>query len=165
MSGTIDYAQVALMATYRVGFQPPAVCTLSAGELYVEVDPATGGTPRLWVGTPPHIGFAGNTALMVSTTPPPTASAIVVAPIANPSPSIAVAVSGTVAPGAAIELAALTGTNLDFLSQVTGWSPWDATAGNFNMTWYLPPGDYYRIRVRMHHRPQTFTDSNLFAVR
>jgi hypothetical protein len=164
VSGTVDYASVSLMSTYRVGFQPPAVSSLKAGELYVEVDPAVGGAPRLWVGTPSHIGYAGNNALLVSQTVPPAASAITIAAIANPSPSNAVAVSGTVAPGALLELAAMTGTNLDYLTQVTGWSPWDATAGTFSMTWYLPPGDNYRIRARMHHRPQTYTDSNLFAV-
>lgn len=164
MSGTIDYASVKLFSTYRVGFQPPPVSSLKPGELFVEVDPAVGGSPRLWVGVPPHIGFAGNNALIVSSVPAPAASVITINPIANPVTSHNVVIAGTVAPGALIEIAGMTGTNPDYLSQVTGWSPWDATAGNFNMTWWLPVNDNVRVRVRMHHRPQTYIDSNIFRV-
>jgi hypothetical protein len=32
------------------------------------------------------------------------------------------------------------------------------------VTWYLPPGDNYRVRVRMRDDPSVFVDSNLFLV-
>jgi len=148
------------MATYRVGFLSPELGSLAAGELYVEVTPAGGDLPRLWVGTPQHVGVSGNVALMV-----PAAvtdlSVITVDPVDNPSSAHTVHITGTVVPGCEIELAALQGQDL---VQVTSWSPWDAGSGAFDVLWYLPPGDDYRVRARMRAAPESYTDSNLFLV-
>jgi hypothetical protein len=160
---TPDLSTVALLATYRVGYLPPAVCSLAPGELFIEALPPGGGVPRLWVGTARQSGFPGNnTLLMPDLTVTP--SAIAINPIANPASAHTVRITGTVTPGAEIELAALQGTDPMFFNQVTAWSPWDASGGTFDMTWYLPPGDHYRVRVRMRADPNTFADSNLFAV-
>jgi|SRR5580765_560194 len=154
----VDLETVTLMGTYRVGYLPPEMHSLVAGELYLEVTPAGGGPPRLWVGAPSHSGLSGDVALLL---PEPTGStsAIMLDDIANPSPSDEVRITGTVDPGDEIELAALQGE-----AQVNTWSPWDATTGDFTITWYLPAGDNYRVRVRMRSDPETFVDSNLFAV-
>jgi len=173
-----------LYPTYRAGTSPPRAFALQEGELYVEYAPAGGGNARLWVGLPASSGAAGNIALLVGGDPSATPSTIAIDPMDNPSPQSSVHISGTVDPGVVIELAALQGLNEDYLIQVTDWSPWDATqnkmtmigedpedpvsnphlVGGFDMTWWLPLGDNYRIRVRMQQQPQTFVDSTIFSV-
>lgn len=155
---SVDLETVSLLGTYRVGFLPPEMHSLAPGELYIEAAPAGGGPPRLWVGAPSHSGLSGDVALLVPA-PAGSTAALMLDDIANPSTSHAVHITGTVEPGEAIELAALQGVN-----QVNAWSPWDASAGTFDITWYLPPGDNYRVRVRLRSDPETFVDSNLFAV-
>lgn len=155
---------VSLLSTYRVGTSPPPACSLQPGELYVEIHVATGVPPRLWVGTSQQAGRAGNVALIVSDTPVPTPATISIDPIANPSSDNTVTITGTVAPGCAIELAALAGTDAQFYQQLNEWSPYDAADGTFAVTWWLPAADNVRVRVRMHDDPQTYADSNLFAV-
>jgi len=174
-----------LFPTYRAATTPPRAFSLLEGELYVEYAPAGGGNARLWVGLPASTGAAGNVALLVGApNPPPSPSVITVDPIDNPSKQSAVHITGGVDPGVVIEMAALQGLNEDYLIQVTDWSPFDATpgavtmigvlgedpvsnphlVGGFDVTWWLPLGDDYRIRVRMQDQPQTFADSNLFSV-
>lgn len=161
----IDLGHTQTMGGYSVGYVPPEVCSLAPGLLFVELTPAGGGAPRLWMGTVPGSGFAGNVACILAPgVVPPAPSAITIDPIDNPSQAIAVHITGTVTPGAEVELAAIMGTNMDYLDQVTTWSPWDASSGTFDVTWYLPPGDNYRVRVRMRDDPQVYTDSGLFLV-
>jgi hypothetical protein len=52
------------MGTYRIGYLPPKPESLSPGELYIEVAPAGGGAPRLWVGIPPAQDFSGNVGFL-----------------------------------------------------------------------------------------------------
>jgi hypothetical protein len=163
MSGTVDRSQVALLSTYRVGILPPELCSLTPGELFIEVVPSAGGAPRIWVGTAKLTGYAGNLAL-ISPVLTPTPSTITPQAIANPSPSAAVRIRATVAPGCVIEMAALAGSNMDFFTHVSPWSAWDATTIPVDVTWYLPPGTPYRVRFRMRDTPQVYVDSNLFAV-
>jgi hypothetical protein len=158
MAASPDLSTVAILSSYRVGYLPPPFGSLAAGELYIEVTPAGGGVPRLWVGTAEPAGFAGNVALAVPQNLA-TPSVITIDAINNPSPSNAVNITGTVDPGTEVELVALQGD-----VQVNPFSPWDATSGSFDVTWYLPPGDNYRVRVRMRADPEIFADSNLFAV-
>jgi len=154
-----------LYPTYRAGDTPPQAFGLEPGELYVEYAPAGGGNARLWVGLPASAGAAGNTAILVGApATPPAPSTIEIDAIDNPSPQSTVHITGSVAPGVEVEIAALQGLNPDDLVQVLSWSPWDATGGSFDVTWWLPLGDNYRVRVRMQDHPQTFTDSNLFSV-
>lgn len=149
---------------YRVGTDPPYACSLQPGELFVEVDIASGIAPRLWVGTTRGSGFTGNLALIVTGTPP-AASTLVVAAVPNPSTSTSVRVTGTAAPGCLLQLAALAGTDVNTLNQLTDWVTFDASAGTFDVTFgRLPPATNVRVRVQMRDRPQTFQDSNLFAV-
>jgi hypothetical protein len=155
---------VQLQSTYRIGSDPPALCSLQPGELFVEIDIATGVAPRLWVGTKPANGYSGNVALIVALTPKPAHSDIVIDPVANPSPDNQVSISGTVAPGAVIELAALAGLDPDHFEQLNPWSPVDASSGSFAVSWWLQAADNVRIRARMHDDPQTYVDSNLFQV-
>jgi hypothetical protein len=149
---------------YRVGTDPPHACSLQPGELYVEIDIATGVAPRLWVGTKQANGFAGNLALVVSEVSPGAPSDIQVNTVDNPCENNTVHIVGTVTPGAVIELAALAGTNTETLDQLNDWSPYDASDGTFDVSWWLPARDNVRVRVRMHDDPQTYQDSNLFAV-
>ena len=154
-----------LYGTYRAGPTAPRSFGLQEGELYVEFAPAGGGNARLWVGLPAEAGAAGNVALLVGgPTTPPAPSTIAVDPVDNPSYQSAVHFTGTVEPGVEVEIAALQGLNPEDLIQMTDWSPWDATDGTFDVTWWLPAGDNVRIRVRMQDQPQTFADSNLFSV-
>ena len=60
----VDPETVSLMSTYRVGYLPPKPESLSPGELYIEVAPAGGGAPRLWVGIPAAQDFSGNVGLL-----------------------------------------------------------------------------------------------------
>jgi hypothetical protein len=160
-----DPGQVTAMAGYDIGFLPPPLCDLEAGRLYVELTPPGGGVPRLWAGTAPESGFPGNAVLLIPVLPEtPEAVDIVIDAIDNPSPNDTVHIAGTVTPGAEIELCAYTGTGA-FLDQATNWSPWDATAGTFDMAWWLPTGDNYRIRARLRSDPRVYADSNLFAAR
>jgi hypothetical protein len=151
---------------YKVGFLPPALCSLAPGVLFVELTPAGGGAPRLWVGAVHESGFPGNVVRLVApgVAEPVPPSTITIDPVANPSVTVAVNITGTVAPGAEVELAAVIGANPEYYDQVTGWSPWDASGGAFDVTWYLPPGDNYFVRVRMRDDPSVFVDSNLFQV-
>ena len=56
----IDPETVTLMATYRVGFLPPADGSLSAGEIHIELAPM----PRLWLG-----GLDNTVVLMIAAPP------------------------------------------------------------------------------------------------
>ena len=60
----VDPETVSLMGTYRVGYLPPKAESLSPGELYIEVAPAGGGAPRLWVGIPAAQDFSGNVGFL-----------------------------------------------------------------------------------------------------
>jgi hypothetical protein len=65
----VDIQTVTLMTTYRVGFLPPEMGSLAAGEFYVELpQPDTHGVPRVWIGVPAYGGVSGDTALLI---PPP----------------------------------------------------------------------------------------------
>jgi hypothetical protein len=163
MSGTVDRSQVLLQTTYRVGILPPNLCSLTPGELFIEVVPSGGGAPRIWIGTAKLTGYSGNVAL-ISPVLTPTPSVITPQAIANPSPSAAVRVRATVAPGCVVEMAALAGSDINFFTHVSPWSAWDATSAPVDVTWYLPRGDHYRVRFRMRDTPQVYVDSNLFAV-
>lgn len=156
---SVDLETVTLMSTYRVGYLPPEMNSLAPGELYVEAAPPGGGPPRLWVGAPSHVGLAGDVALLAPAPADTSGTVIAIDPVDNPSPSNAVHISGTVTPGTEIELAAIQGSD-----QVNTWSPWDASAGSFDITWYLPPGDNYFIRARLRANPENYADSGLFAV-
>jgi len=157
-----DLQTVMTLPGYRVGYLPPPVGSLPPGLLYVEQTPPGGGAPRLWIGTAPGSGFAGNTALLIPGVTIPS-SVIAVNDPDNPSPNDAVVISGTVEPGCEVEIAALSGTDPDQLVQLTNWSPWDASSGAFDTVWWLPEGDNYRIRVRMRDDPSVYADSALFA--
>lgn len=159
-----DPGLVQTMSGYDIGFLPPPLCALAPGRLYVEVTPPGGGVPRLWAGTAPGSGFAGNAALLVPALTDPPTGIITIDTIDNPSPNGAVHIAGTVSPGGEVEVCAFQGTG-DYLDQATNWSPWDATAGTFDMTWWLPPGDNYQVRVRLRADPRVHADSNLFSAR
>jgi hypothetical protein len=60
----VDPETVSLMGTYRIGYLPPKAESLSPGELYIEVAPAGGGAPRLWVGIPAAQDFSGNVGFL-----------------------------------------------------------------------------------------------------
>jgi hypothetical protein len=158
-----DLSTVSFMASYRVGYIPPAMGTLAPGELFVETTPPGGGAPRLWIGTAPGSGFPGDTALILPA-PSGEIADIVIDAIDNPSTASTVTITGTVTPGGEIELVVLQGENSASLVQIGGWSPWDATDGTFAMSWFVPEGDNYRVRARLRADPSQSTDSNLFAV-
>lgn len=149
---------------YRVDSNPPHACSLQPGELFVQIGILTGIPPRLWVGTLPGHGFAGNTALLVSNVALPAPSTITINAVTNPSPNNQVRISGTAAPGCRVEIAILQGLDQDHFNQLTEWSPFDATAGAFDVTWFVPTADNCRARVRMLDDPHTWADSNIFAV-
>lgn len=158
----VDRSQVALRSSYRIGILPPELCSLAPGDLYLEMVPAVGGVPRIWIGTARLSGFSGNLALLGYSTATP----VVITPttITNPASQNSVHLHATVVPGAMIEMAAIVGTDPNFFTHVAPWSPWDATGGVVDTIWWLPVCDHCRIRFRMRDEPQTYADSNLFAV-
>ena len=156
---------VQFFPTYRVDYAAPQVGSLEPGELFVEVSHDSAVPPRLWIGTPPAQGMPGDMRLMLSLVPLPDPSIIAIDAIDNPSLDNTVHFTGTVEPGAIVEMALLMGTVPAHLQQVTDWAPWDATSGTFDVTWWvMGPLDNLRVRVRMRELPGTFTDSNLFAL-
>jgi len=155
----VDIQTVTLMTTYRVGFLPPEMGSLAAGEFYVELPPPdTPGVPRVWVGVPAYGGVSGDTALLIPP-PPSSVAAITVDPVSNPSPSDAVEVLGTVTPGTIVEVVVTKGAD-----HVTSWMPVDASDGVFELSLTMPEGDGYIVHVRERAAPENCEDAGPFTV-